>query len=315
MRSTFLLLVLTGCAVSRTRGGDEVPAPRIDYHQHLVSAPFAPIVQRPPRDARALLAELDSAGVHKAVVLSVAYSLADERKNLPDPDRLSREENDWTSTQMVAGQGRLVGFCSVNPLRAAALAELDRCLELSGMRGIKLHFGNSGVTLRNPDHATRLAELFALAERKGAPVLVHMRARGGENFGAEDAHLFLDRLVVVAPSIEVVVAHFGGAGPGYPAQADSVMSVFSAAAERGDPRLRHMYFDMATVVNEETSPEVAALIARRVRQLGVKRVLYGSDLTPPGGSVGAGWKLFCDRLPLTVQETRAIAGNVTSFMR
>jgi predicted TIM-barrel fold metal-dependent hydrolase len=232
-RALLLLLPLLGaCTAARSAGPSTVPAPRVDYHQHLVGARFAPIVKRPARDGRALLAELDSAGIGKAVVLSVAYSFADERKNLPDPDRLTREENDWTSTQVAAGGGRLIGFCSANPLRPAALAELARCLDLPGMRGIKLHFGNGGVTLRDPAHAARLVEVFTLAERGRAPVLVHMRARGGQNFGAADAQLFLDRLVAVAPSIEIVVAHLGGAGPGYPAQADSVMAVLAAAARR-----------------------------------------------------------------------------------
>ena len=313
MRQALLLLLLGGCV--STAAPSATPAPRVDYHQHLVSAPFAPIVKRPARDARALLAELDAAGIEKAVVLSVGYSFADERKNLPDPDRLTRGENDWTSAQVAAAGGRLVGFCSANPLRPAALTELERCLGLSGMRGIKLHFGNAGVSLRDPAHAARMVEVFTLAARRRAPVLVHMRARGGHNFGAEDARLFLGRLVAVAPSIEVVVAHLGGAGPGYPAQADSVMEVFGAAAERDDPRMRHMYFDVATAVTAETSPETAALVARRIRQVGPRRVLYGSDLAAPGGSVRSGWEIFRDRVPLTAEEMRTLAGNVTRFAR
>src|SRR5215212_5622242 len=72
-------------------------APLIDYHQHLVSTAFAPIVKSPERDGAALVKELDAAGIEQAVVLSVGYSFADERKGLSDPDRLTREENDWTS--------------------------------------------------------------------------------------------------------------------------------------------------------------------------------------------------------------------------
>jgi predicted TIM-barrel fold metal-dependent hydrolase len=245
----------------------------------------------------------------------VGYSFADERKKLANPDSLTRAENDWTSAQMLASGGRLIGFCSANPLREIALAELERCLELPGMKGIKLHFGNSGVSLRNPAHAARVAEVFSLAERLRVPVLVHMRARGGSNYGAEDAQLFLDKLVPVAPSIDIVVAHFGGAGPGYPAQADSVMAVFGAAAERNDPRLRNMYFDVATIVATETTPEEAALVAKRVRQVGASRVLYGSDLSPPGGSIRAGWEIFHDRVPLSEAEFRMIAGNLTRFVR
>lgn len=289
--------------------------PRIDYHQHLVSPAFQPIVKLPARDARALLAELDAAGIEKAVVLSVAYSFADERKKLADPDGLTRAENDWTSAQVASSGGRLIGFCSANPLRDAALAELERCLALPRMKGIKQHFGNAGVTLRDPAHVARMTRVFALAERRHVPVLVHMRARGGANYGAEDARVFLDRLVPVAPSVAIVVAHFGGSGPGYPAQADSVMAMFGDAAERGDPRMRNVYFDVATIVTAEASADEVALVARRIRQVGAAHVLYGSDLSPPGGSIRAGWDTFRNRVPLTDAERRAIAENVTAFAR
>jgi predicted TIM-barrel fold metal-dependent hydrolase len=315
MRAHRLLALLPLLAACATTPPGALPAPRVDYHQHLVSAAFQPIVKLPARDGRSLLAQLDSAGIGKAVVLSVGYSFADERKKLEDPDRLTCMENDWTSAQVAASGGRLIGFCSANPLRPAALAELERCLSLPGMVGIKQHFGNAGVTLRDGAHATRMAQLFALAERLHAPVLVHMRARGGANFGAEDARLFLDRLVSVAPSIEIVVAHFAGAGPGYDAQADELMAVFGAAAERQDLRMRNIYFDVATIVTAESTSEDVALVARRVRQVGAERVLYGSDLGPPGGSIRTGWEIFRTRTPLTGAELRTITGNVTRFAR
>ena len=318
MRAYLLLPLVAACATghSTERNAPSASnAPRVDYHQHLVSAAFAPIVKLPPRDGKALLAELDAAGIEKAVVLSVGYSFADERKQLPDPDGLTRAENDWTSAQVVASGGRLIGFCSANPLRPAALAELERCLALPGMKGVKQHFGNAGVSLRNPEHAARMAQVFALAERLHVPVLVHMRARGGANYGAEDARLFLDKVVPAAPSVDVVVAHLGGSGPGYTPQVDEVMAVFGAAAERKDPRMRNVYFDVATMVTNEITPELAALVATRLRQVGMNRVLYGSDLSPPGGSVRSGWEIFRDRTPLTAAELRTIAENVTGFAR
>jgi len=289
--------------------------PLVDYHQHLVSAAFAPIVKLPQRDGAALVKELDAAGIKRAVVLSVGYSYGDERKKLDDPDRLTREENDWTSGQVVKNAPRLIGFCGANPLRTVALEEFERCLALPGMIGIKLHLGNAGISLRNPEHLARIQEVFALAERHHAPVLVHMRARGGTNYGAEDARIFLDQVVPVANDIEIVVAHLGVSGPGWGAQGDDVMSEFAAAAERKDPHMRNLYFDVATNVTADTTPEEAATIAKRIRQVGVRRVLYGSDLGPPGGSIRSGWEIFRTKLPLTSSELRQIAKNETRFVR
>jgi len=310
------LPLLAGCASGpAVAPASDRTVPLVDYHQHLVSPAFAPIVKLPERDGAALVRELDAAGIGRTVVLSVGYSFADERKGLADPDRLTREENDWTSAQVARNAPRLIGFCSANPLRPAALDEIERCLGLPGMRGIKLHLGNSGVTLRDPAHLARVRQLFALARRRRVPVLVHMRARGGSNYGAEDARIFLDEVVPAAPDIEIVVAHLGSAGPGYPPQGDEVMAVFGDAAERHDRRMANLYFDVATNVTDEITAEEAATVARRIRQIGAARILYGSDLTPPGGSVRRGWEIFCARVPLTPAELRQIAGNRTRFAR
>ena len=218
-----LLPLLAGCATTAT--GPRT-SPLLDAHQHLVSKPFEPIVKLPARDGAALIADLDAAGIERAVVLSVGYSMADERKALPDPDRLSRQENDWTSAEVAKHAPRLIGFCSANPFREAAMRELERCLGLPGMRGIKLHLGNSGISLRNPDHLARVQQIFALAGKHEAALLVHMRARGGLNYGAQDARIFIEQAVPSAAGSEIVVGHMGGSGPGYDAQNDEVMAVF-----------------------------------------------------------------------------------------
>jgi predicted TIM-barrel fold metal-dependent hydrolase len=307
-----LLPLLASCATIPARPLD---APLVDYHQHLVSPAFAPIAKLPERDGAALVRELDAAGIKRAVVLSVAYSFADERKALADPDRLTREENDWTSGEVVKNASRLTGFCGANPLRPAALDELDRCLSLPGMTGIKVHLGNAGITLRNPQHLRRMQELFALAQRRRSPVLIHMRARGGTNYGAEDARLFLTQVLPLSPGIDVIVAHLGASSPGYPKQNDEVMAVFGDAAQRGDKIVRRLFVDVSANVTEDISPADGALIVKRIRQLGAHRILYGSDLSPPGGSIRAGWEIFRRKLPLTPAEIQKIAGNNTRFAR
>ena len=311
----FAACLLAACAsVPVAPAAEYRGAPAVDYHQHLVSPAFATIIKQAERDGDALVAEMDAAGVDKAVVLSVGYSFGDERKAIPDADGATRAENDWTSAQVVAHPGRLIGFCSANPLRDAALGELERCLRLPGMRGIKQHLGNAGVSLRNPAHLARMQQVFALAERLRVPVLVHMRARGGTNYGAEDARIFIDQVLPTAQGIDIIVAHLGSAGPGY-AQADEIMAVLAETAQGKDRRLRRLYVDVATNVTDKTTAEEGALIARRIRDFGPAHVLYGSDLTPPGGSIGAGWRIFREKLPLTEAEFQLIAGNRLAFTR
>ena len=305
-------LLLTACSTLPTSAPT---APHVDYHQHLVSPAWAPIAKMPPRDGATLLAEMDRAGVRQAVVLSTGYSYADERKKLPDPDGLTRAENDWTSAQVAAARGRLIGFCSANPLREAALAELERCLNLPGMRGIKQHVGNAGVSFRDPAQVAQLAQVFALAQRRRVPVLVHMRPRGGSDYGAQDVTTFFDRLVAAAPGVPIIVAHLGASSPNYPAQNDEIMAAFAAAAARRDPRVANLYFDPAANVTEQTTAAQGALIARRMREIGVGKFVYGSDLSAPGGSIGAGWQIFRTKVPQTPAEFALIARQRLPFTR
>jgi hypothetical protein len=69
-----------------------------------------------------------------------------------------------------------------------------------------------------------------------------------------------------------------------------------------------IYFDVATA-------DQAARAASRIREVGTSRVLYGSDLTPAGGSIRRGWEIFRAKVPLTEEEFRRIAENRTRFAR
>jgi predicted TIM-barrel fold metal-dependent hydrolase len=308
-------ILVTASASAAPTSADKVPQPLVAAHQHLISPEFAKIIHEPPQDGAAFLKMLDRAGIKRGVVLSMAYSFADERKKIPDPDRHVREENDWTSRQMVLSNGRLVGFCGVNPLRDGALAEIDRCLKLPGMMGVKLHFANSGVSMRNSDHVARLQRVFALANARHAPIVVHLHARSGSPYGAEDAQVFLKKLLPYAPNVVVQVAHLAGSG-NFPPDAERAMKVFEAAIQRHDPRTRKLYFDQSTVATASTLPADGARIADAIRGVGVKRVFFGSDMVvsynpPPGPS----WAIFKQKVPLTAAEFKAIALNVPRYMR
>lgn len=310
-------LLAAACAPLPLRSAmAQIPPPLVAAHQHLLSPSFsAQVAHMPVIDGADLLRLMDEAGIRRGVVLSMGYSFADERKKLPDPDRQTAEENDWTSRQMVLSHGRLFGFCGVNPLRDAAVAEIDRCLRLPGMIGVKLHFGNSGVSLRNPEHLERLKRVFATAERHRAPIVIHMRPRSDTPYIPEDAQLFLDKLLPSAPDVIVQLAHLAGSGPGFPVDAQAAFNVFAEAIERGDPRTRNLYFDQCTVAWSETTPEEGARIAEAIRRVGVKRVFFGSDMPVSGNPAPKeSWDIFRAKVPLTPAEFRAIALNVPPYL-
>jgi hypothetical protein len=92
------------------------------------------------------------------------------------------------------------------------------------------------------------------------------------------------------------------------------MAVFAEAVEQGDPRTSQLWFDVATVVDLNISPAQAELVARRIRQVGVERILYGSDAaTDDNLHPREGWAAF-RRLPLAEDEFARIARNVAPYL-
>jgi predicted TIM-barrel fold metal-dependent hydrolase len=115
----------------------------VDHHQHLFSPAAAERAGLAPISASDLIAHMDAAGIQKAAVLSVAYGFSNPNKPaVEDEYGKVRAENDWTSGQVARYPGRLVGFCSVSPVKDYALEEIARCAKDPNLRtGLKMHFG------------------------------------------------------------------------------------------------------------------------------------------------------------------------------
>lgn len=297
-------------------------SPVVDYHQHLFSPAAGALVTGDPKSqgisARDLIALLDAAGIRYATVLSVAYTWGKaSRAPVENEYEHVKAENDWTAEQVARYPDRLRGFCSVNPLKPYALEELARCSRNPQIRqGLKLHFGNSDVDLDNPENVAQVRKILAAANGYRMAIVVHMRTSidNGRKYGAEQARVFLNDLLPAAPDVSVQIAHLAGAG-GYETATAAALGVLADASEKHDARMKNVWFDAAVVVRPGMSPEDLQRIAARIRQIGVERVLYGSDAaTNPAASPRAGWEAF-QRLPLTEAEFRAIAGNVTPYMR
>ena len=296
--------------------------PIADHHQHLFSPAMMALLDtthtQQPITARDVIALLDSAGIRKAVLLSVAYIYGSPSRSITDEYAKVRVENNWVAAQAAEYPDRLRAFCGFNPLKEYALQELARCAKDPRLRyGIKLHFGNSDVQLENPAHIEQLRRVFRAANDHHMAIVVHLRASISRKrpYGPVQAHAFLEQLLPAAPDVPVQVAHLAGTGPGYDdPPADSVMAVLADAVKKRDPRTRHLWFDVATCVDRNTSPAQAALVVKRIRQVGVDRILYGSDAAY-GDNLRPreGWAAF-RRLPLTEPEFTTIAENVAPYL-
>jgi len=291
----------------------------IDYHQHLYSPEAGARSSPGPKgiDARFLIAQLDAAGIQRAVVLSVAYSFSNPNKpSVPNEYVHVMAENNWTSSQVAQFPDRLLGFCSINPLRSYAVEEIERCAKDPNLRtGLKLHFGNSDIDVDNPVQLAQLRRVFRAANQHRMAITVHMHANIDHHrpYGAKEARIFLKQLLPEAPDVTVQIAHLAGGG-GYDDPAvDEALSVFVEAIESKDPRMKNVYFDACGIAIPAMWEDKADLIVKRIRQIGVNRVFYGSDAAVPDNlpkDALARWH----KLPLTQEEFRTIENNVAPFL-
>jgi uncharacterized protein len=107
------------------------------------------------------------------------------------------EANEMVIAEAAATDGRLFPFCRLDP-HGDAIAEAERALE-RGARGIKLHPRAEQFALDHPN----LAPVFALADERRLPVLVHagrgIPALGRHSVEATGRH----------PGMRLILAHAG----------------------------------------------------------------------------------------------------------
>ena len=271
-----------------------------------------------PVSAEDLIKLLDRAGIRRAVVFSVAYQFGNpNRPSVNDEYGRVKAENDWTSQQVALFPSRLRGFCGVNPLKEYALDEIARCARDPYMRtGLKLHFGNSDVMLDEPQHIAQLRRVFQLANTNRMAIAVHMRPSVTRRrpYGKVQAQAFLDNLISAAPDVTLQVAHLAGGGSYDEPSVDEALGVFIAAIKSGDARMKNVYFDASGVAGIGRWEEKRELIATRIREIGVSRVLYGSDGTTAQLNPSVMLAAFRS-LPLSDADFRAIEQNTAPYMR
>jgi predicted TIM-barrel fold metal-dependent hydrolase len=236
----------------------------IDVHTHLASQLLADLFtggSEPAATAEDLIAHLDEANVQKAVVLSPGYM------GLPDDSNMA-PENDYVAAEVGKYPDRLIGFCGINPLYDSAVSEIDRCLDLPGMVGVKLHLPGSGVDLSNEDHVAALSAVFDKAQERNAPVAIHVGLgwAGLPLVGKDLANL--GDIIESHPDVRVMHAHCAGNMD----DENIELWIRGGLAETA-------YVDVSACLKFYRDAPLAKreLIVWRFRKWGIERVLFGSD--------------------------------------
>ena len=233
-----------------------------------------------------IIVRMDTAGVGKASLLSVAYFFGMPEVDFESEQEKVRNENQYTALQASEYPDRLVAFCSFNPLSEYSIEELTYCGDSGDFTGVKLHLANSDVDLRDEGHQQKLSEIFETANEYGLAIVIHLWTRNPD-YGYEDAELFITEIIPSAPEVTIQIAHLGGPS-GYTDATDGASGAFLDAFEAHHEGFTNVYFDLAEVMihpnradgNEELENMIQESnnnAEKRIEQLGVHRVLIASD--------------------------------------
>jgi predicted TIM-barrel fold metal-dependent hydrolase len=210
-----------------------------DCHVHLTG-----VEGTPEERVRQLLKYADRVGVDR-LVLSLGCTIQPD----PSPEQL-RQANDEVLRAMRVAPDRLFGYAYLNPRHGeASLHELDRCVRDGPMVGAKLLTAVACNDRRLGPLLQRLAEL------KGV-LLQHTFFHAGGNAPNESTPAQLAELAARHPSVPMIGAHAGG---------DWEQGV---RAVRSRPNV---------CVDLSGSDPCAGIADTAVRELGVERVVWGSD--------------------------------------
>ncbi len=211
-----------------------------DAHCHLSGVPG----RTPDERLAQLIAFADRMGIERLCV-----SMGMNWSYDPSPDEM-RRQNDEILAAVGRWQHRAFGFVYLNPNHVeASLEELDRCVRDGPMVGVKLWVARHCDT----------PELDPIVERAAAlkaPVLQHTYVKATGNLPGESTPMELAELARRHPETAFICAHTGG---------DWELGI---RAIRG---CTNVFTDLCG------SDPTAGLTEMAVRELGARRVLYGSD--------------------------------------
>lgn len=250
-------------------GGDELRKLGIwDIHSHVTTPGPNPAARM-----EALVRIADRVGVERlCICMSPPWTYE------PTPEQF-RKSNDDVLEILKHWSSRVFGFVYLNPKHPKeSLAELERCVADGPMIGIKLWTGWRANKPEVDAIVQRAAELKAL-------ILQHtwIKQRGKGNLPEESTPMELAELAARHPGVPLVCGHTGGG--------DWSLGIRAIRAQK------NVYADLGG------GDPVYGEVEMAVRELGAKRVLYGSDVAGRSFASQIGRVLGAD---LTTAEKRLI---------
>lgn len=325
------LLWVVLCPLMLAAGPPAAVPVRVDHHVHLNSpaiqaflpyfcantrryGPCDPALTT-PHSVADLLAQMDQADIHRALLLSNGY-LAESpmmERQPPDAAGLLRAANTWTVDVARQYPKRFAAFITVDPIRPTALPEIAHWAGNPDVRGLKLHLTASGVDLRKPSDLAALAAVFHAAAQAHLPVLIHLRTQRMD-YGAPDVQRFIQQVLPSAGDSPVQIAHAAGWGGIDPATL-AALGAFADAMAQNPRRFRHVWFDLSGVWTEKTSAADKQALVVLIRRIGPRHFLAGSDWPYNRDNLADYYNRVYPELPLTLTEWAIIRKNVAPYAR
>jgi len=231
------------------------------------------------------LADMDRMGVDIQAISVSPYQFYYWAEAEPGRDA-ARMINDSIAVAVAEHPDRFVGMGSV-PLQNTemAVAELERCVQDLGLRGVEIHSRVNEEELSAP----RLAPFFSKAEELGILIFIHTAGYSHADRLTEHyflnvighpmeatmaiSHLIFDGVMDRYPGLKICVAHGGGFLPSYAGRMDHAYYA-RADVQEGLPLppgeyLKRFYFD--TMVFE---PDQLKFL---IEKYGADHILLGTD--------------------------------------
>lgn len=232
-----------------------------------------------PGASRELLRSMDAAGIGKALVIGI----------------YPQTSNELLAEACRAHPQKLCGFASVNPLGGRKSAEeLEKCIDVLGLKGVKLHPRLQGFDLGDP----RIGMLVSKASDLRIPVMVDFFVTRSDPKPFDAVGKLAERF----PDVNFILAHMGGI---------MIWDAFFLAKE-----LRNVYLDMSFSPSYFQGSSISEDLNFVIKKLRGEKIIYGSDHPEVNAvdSLKMAKKMFTSlKLPRSYQE-KIFSKNIKSVV-